>query len=150
MWPDSQKGTGVLHTHPISQLWSDFCLTYSSEIYKIFLSLCLQERNFQLHSLPTNEGIKVVKLVSYIYKTCFLKSSHFYTINVERFAGLNFRIFVVFKSTVKMFPWIFIYIYKLKYFKCKTLQKFFHENFIHQSLAQKIFPHLWQVNLMQN
>ena len=75
---------------------------------------------------------------------------HKATVNGERFAGLNFCIFVVFKSTAKVFPWIFT-LYKLcvvELFKCfKGTAKVFPWKLpsggIRESLAQQIFPHLW-------
>ena len=56
----------------------------------------------------------------------------YYTINVKRFAGLNFHDFCSFKGTVNFSMNIFIYIYELcimvlfKYFKHKAM-KFFSQ-----------------------
>ena len=38
------------------------------------------------------------------------------TMNMERFTGLNFRIFTVFKSTVKVYLWIYMHLFYNKHF----------------------------------
>ena len=53
-----------------------------------------------------------------------------YTINWERFAGLNFHVFCGFQEYCEIFSGILIYIIQallFKHFKCKSPQKFSRE-----------------------